>query len=122
MIAFILKNERERKKNILDTFFFPPSIPDDELELDCDGVLFKGKTVFDGVPLFLSSLLGVPVPDHHHSHHHANVGAHHEQPHAAAKRNVLYVTNNSTSTRETYVKKFTDMGLPIALENMVNSR
>lgn len=61
--------------------------------LDCDGVLFKGKTVFPQVPESLAHL-------------------------EALGKQVFYVTNNSTGSRRKYAGK---LGLPITQLNMYNS-
>lgn len=63
---------------------------------DCDGVLFKGKTVFPLVPKSLSVL-------------------------RSKGTKVLYITNNSTSSREAYLTKFTHLGLPVTMDTFFSS-
>ncbi|GJN69039.1 4-nitrophenylphosphatase [Purpureocillium lilacinum] len=68
-----------------DTFLF-----------DCDGVLWSGDHVFEGVPETISMLR------------------------SRGKRTV-FVTNNSTKSRDEYVKKLTNLSIPAEVEDVFGS-
>jgi phosphoglycolate phosphatase len=63
---------------------------------DCDGVIWKGDKLIDGVPETLDML------------------------HAMGKR-LVFVTNNSTKSRKQYAKKFDSLGLNVAEEEIFPS-
>ena len=64
---------------------------------DCDGVIWKGDSVIDGVPETLAAL-------------------------RAAGKRLFFVTNNSTKSRKGYLKKFQDLGLvDVAAEEIYSS-
>ena len=69
----------------VDTFIF-----------DCDGVIWKGDTLIDGVPETLEMLRG------------------------KGKR-LIFVTNNSTKSRKQYLKKFLSLGLQVNEEEVFSS-
>lgn len=55
---------------------------------DCDGVIWKGDSLIDGVPNVLEKLKQL-------------------------KKKIFFVTNNSTKSRKGYLKKFTGLGLNV---------
>ncbi|GAQ83287.1 2-phosphoglycolate phosphatase [Klebsormidium nitens] len=63
---------------------------------DCDGVIWKGESLIDGVPETLDKL-------------------------RAAGKKLIFVTNNSTKSRKQYMKKFTDLGLSVTEEEIFAS-
>lgn len=63
---------------------------------DCDGVIWKGDSVIDGVPAVLDKL--------------REMG-----------KMVFFVTNNSTKSRKGYLKKFTGLGLNVKPEEIFSS-
>ncbi|KAG1674279.1 hypothetical protein FOA52_013468 [Chlamydomonas sp. UWO 241] len=63
---------------------------------DCDGVIWKGDSVIDGVPETLEML--------------RKLG-----------KKLFFVTNNSTKSRAGYLKKFTSLGLNISAEEVYSS-
>ena len=63
---------------------------------DCDGVIWKGDSVIDGVPAVLDKL--------------RELG-----------KMVFFVTNNSTKSRKGYLKKFTGLGLNVKPEEIFSS-
>ncbi|XP_069704333.1 glycerol-3-phosphate phosphatase-like isoform X3 [Periplaneta americana] len=68
----------------------------DTVLADCDGVLWLGNIVIPGSPHAITEL--------------AKLG-----------KNVFYVTNNSTKSREEYVSKFTNLGYPATKENILST-
>ncbi|KAJ1932065.1 hypothetical protein FBU59_006496 [Linderina macrospora] len=68
-----------------DTFLF-----------DCDGVIWRGSTIVDGVPEALDMLRSL------------------------GKR-LIFVTNNSNTSRKDYVKKFAKLGITAAVEEIFSS-
>ncbi|KAK4123704.1 2-phosphoglycolate phosphatase [Parathielavia appendiculata] len=64
--------------------------------LDCDGVIWTGDHVFEGVPETLELL-------------------------RSRGKKVVFVTNNSTKSREEYLKKFTTLGIPSNVEEIFGS-
>ena len=58
---------------------------------DCDGVIWKGDSLIDGVPQVLDKL-------------------------RAMGKMIFFVTNNSTKSRKGYLKKFTSLGLNVKPE------
>ena len=63
---------------------------------DCDGVIWKGDTLIDGVPAILDKL-------------------------RAAGKKCFFVTNNSTKSRKGYKSKFDSLGLDVAPEEIFSS-
>jgi phosphoglycolate phosphatase len=63
---------------------------------DCDGVLWRGETLLEGVQETLHML--------------RRMGKH-----------VIFVTNNSTKSRKGYQSKFSSMGLTVAPEEIYSS-
>jgi len=63
---------------------------------DCDGVIWKGDKVIDGVPETLDLLRSL------------------------GKR-LFFITNNSTKSRAGYLKKFQSLGLPVQAEEIYSS-
>ncbi|PRW33118.1 phosphoglycolate phosphatase [Chlorella sorokiniana] len=63
---------------------------------DCDGVIWRGDSVIDGVPETLDML-------------------------RAMGKQLVFVTNNSTKSRAGYLKKFTDLGLNVKSEEIYSS-
>lgn len=63
---------------------------------DCDGVIWKGDSVIEGVPETLDMLRGM------------------------GKR-LVFVTNNSTKSRAGYLKKFQSLGLDVKAEEIFSS-
>ncbi|KAI7841124.1 hypothetical protein COHA_005095 [Chlorella ohadii] len=63
---------------------------------DCDGVIWRGDSVIDGVPETLDML-------------------------RAMGKQLVFVTNNSTKSRAGYLKKFTDLGLNVKAEEIYSS-
>lgn len=63
---------------------------------DCDGVIWKGDSLIDGVPAVLDKL-------------------------RKAGKMVFFVTNNSTKSRKGYLKKFQELGLDVKPEEIFSS-
>ena len=63
---------------------------------DCDGVIWKGDSIIDGVPAVLEKL-------------------------RALGKTIFFVTNNSTKSRKGYLKKFTGLGLQVKPEEIFSS-
>ena len=63
---------------------------------DCDGVIWRGDSVIDGVPAVLDKL-------------------------RALGKKIFFVTNNSTKSRKGYLKKFTGLGLDVQPEEIFSS-
>ena len=63
---------------------------------DCDGVIWRGDSVLDGVPETLAAL-------------------------RALGKKLVFVTNNSTKSRAGYLKKFTGLGLDVRAEEIYSS-
>ncbi|KAA8494047.1 Phosphoglycolate phosphatase 1B, chloroplastic [Porphyridium purpureum] len=63
---------------------------------DCDGVIWRGDSVIDGVPETLDFL-------------------------RAQGKRLFFVTNNSTKSRKGYLGKFTKLGLPVKAEEIFSS-
>ena len=63
---------------------------------DCDGVIWRGDSLIDGIPETLAKL-------------------------RAAGKKMFFVTNNSTKSRAGYKKKFTSLGLDIPDEEIFSS-
>jgi len=63
---------------------------------DCDGVIWRGDSLIDGIPETLAKL-------------------------RAAGKKMFFVTNNSTKSRAGYKKKFTSLGLDIPAEEIFSS-
>jgi len=76
----------------------PPDLLDDVdvFIFDCDGVIWKGDTLIDGVPAVLDKL-------------------------RAAGKKCFFVTNNSTKSRKGYKKKFDSLGLDVEAEEILSS-
>ncbi|KAL2164588.1 hypothetical protein VTH06DRAFT_3805 [Thermothelomyces fergusii] len=64
--------------------------------LDCDGVIWSGNHVFEGVPETLELL-------------------------RSRGKKIVFVTNNSTKSREDYLEKFTSLGIPTTAEEIFGS-
>lgn len=63
---------------------------------DCDGVIWKGDALIDGVPAVLDKL-------------------------RAMGKMIFFVTNNSTKSRKGYLKKFLGLGLQVKAEEIFSS-
>lgn len=63
---------------------------------DCDGVIWRGDSLIEGVPATLDSL-------------------------RAAGKRIFFVTNNSTKSRKGYKSKFTSLGLTVEPEEIFSS-
>ena len=63
---------------------------------DCDGVIWRGDSVIEGVPETLEML-------------------------RAMGKKLFFVTNNSTKSRKGYLKKFTSLGLNVNAEEIYSS-
>jgi phosphoglycolate phosphatase len=63
---------------------------------DCDGVIWRGDSVLEGVPETLAAL-------------------------RALGKKLVFVTNNSTKSRAGYMKKFTGLGLDVRAEEIYSS-
>ena len=63
---------------------------------DCDGVIWRGDALIDGVPETLDML-------------------------REAGKKLIFVTNNATKSREGYKAKFTSLGLDVAAEEIYSS-
>lgn len=63
---------------------------------DCDGVIWRGDSVIDGIPEILAKL-------------------------RAAGKKMYFVTNNSTKSRAGYKKKFDSLGLDVPAEEIFSS-
>mmetsp|Transcript_47060 Transcript_47060/g.77882 ORF Transcript_47060/g.77882 Transcript_47060/m.77882 type:complete len:356 (+) Transcript_47060:26-1093(+) len=63
---------------------------------DCDGVIWKGDSLIEGVPAVLDML-------------------------RAAGKKIFFVTNNSTKSRKGYLGKFTSLGLSVQAEEIFSS-
>jgi len=76
----------------------PPDLLDgtDVFIFDCDGVIWKGDTLIDGVEEVLKKL-------------------------RAAGKKCFFVTNNSTKSRKGYKAKFDSLGLDVAAEEILSS-
>ncbi|KAF7551602.1 hypothetical protein G7046_g7673 [Stylonectria norvegica] len=64
--------------------------------LDCDGVLWSGDHVFDGVPETIALL-------------------------RSKGKRTIFVTNNSTKSRDEYLKKLTSLGIPSEVDDIFGS-
>lgn len=78
----------EDKKKLIDSV--------DCFIFDCDGVIWRGDSVIDGVPETLDML-------------------------RAAGKRLVFVTNNSTKSRAGYLGKFTGLGLNVNAEEIYSS-
>ena len=86
--AMATKLEDDDKKPLVDsveTFIF-----------DCDGVIWKGDSLIEGVPETIAML-------------------------RAMGKRLIFVTNNSTKSRAGYLKKFLGLGLEITAEEVFSS-
>ena len=63
---------------------------------DCDGVIWRGDTLIEGVPETLDMLRSMG-------------------------KKLIFVTNNSTKSRKGYQSKFTNLGLTVAPEEIYSS-
>ncbi|XP_074590280.1 phosphoglycolate phosphatase 2-like [Curcuma longa] len=63
---------------------------------DCDGVIWKGDTLIEGVPLALQALRSLG-------------------------KKLVFVTNNSRKSRKQYAKKFASLGLDVSEEEIFSS-
>ncbi|BDA44388.1 Glycerol-3-phosphate phosphatase [Coccomyxa sp. Obi] len=63
---------------------------------DCDGVIWRGDSIIDGVPETLDAL-------------------------RALGKKLIFVTNNSTKSRKGYLGKFTSLGLSVKAEEIYSS-
>nr|GMC51459.1 phosphoglycolate phosphatase 2 [Ipomoea batatas] len=63
---------------------------------DCDGVIWKGDKLIDGIPEALDML------------------------HRRGKK-LVFVTNNSTKSRKQYAKKFQSLGIPVSEDEIFSS-
>jgi len=63
---------------------------------DCDGVIWRGDKLIEGIPETIEAL-------------------------RAAGKKMIFVTNNSTKSREGYLKKFQSLGLDISAEEIYSS-
>lgn len=63
---------------------------------DCDGVIWRGETLIEGVPETLDMLRSMG-------------------------KKLIFVTNNSTKSRKGYQSKFTKLGLTVAPEEIYSS-
>ncbi|KAK1423681.1 hypothetical protein QVD17_18988 [Tagetes erecta] len=63
---------------------------------DCDGVIWKGDTLIDGVPQTLEML-------------------------RSKGKKLVFVTNNSSKSRKQYAHKFQSLGIPVTEEEMFSS-
>ncbi|WOL13634.1 hypothetical protein Cni_G22407 [Canna indica] len=68
----------------------------DAFLFDCDGVIWKGDKLIDGVPSALQALRSLG-------------------------KKLVFVTNNSTKSRKQYAKKFTSLGLDVSEEEVFSS-
>ncbi|AEO69378.1 573b9433-3100-40b6-a798-1171f91258eb [Thermothielavioides terrestris] len=68
----------------------------DTFLLDCDGVIWTGDHVFEGVPETLELL-------------------------RSRGKKIVFVTNNSTKSRQEYLKKFTSLGIQSDVEEIFGS-
>jgi phosphoglycolate/pyridoxal phosphate phosphatase family enzyme len=80
-----LTNPQENLLDGVDVFIF-----------DCDGVIWRGDSLIDGIPETLARL-------------------------RAAGKRMFFVTNNSTKSRAGYKKKFDSLGLDIPAEEIFSS-
>jgi len=71
--------------NDIDVFMF-----------DCDGVIWKGHSVIEGVPYVLNKL-------------------------RALGKRIFFITNNSTKSRNGYKKKFDSLGLDVSADEIFSS-
>jgi 4-nitrophenyl phosphatase/phosphoglycolate phosphatase len=68
----------------------------DAIFFDCDGVIWKGDSVIDGVPECLDML-------------------------RKAGKRIFFVTNNSTKSRKGYLAKFASLGLDVSADEIFSS-
>ncbi|KAJ9566893.1 hypothetical protein OSB04_002859 [Centaurea solstitialis] len=68
----------------------------DAFLFDCDGVIWKGDTLIDGVPQTLEML-------------------------RSKGKKVVFVTNNSSKSRKQYAQKFQSLGIPVTEEEIFSS-
>ncbi|XP_020599023.1 phosphoglycolate phosphatase 2 [Phalaenopsis equestris] len=68
----------------------------DAFLFDCDGVIWKGDKLIDGVPEALEALRSM-------------------------KKRLVFVTNNSTKSRRQYARKFASVGLDVSEEEIFSS-
>ncbi|URE21479.1 phosphatase [Musa troglodytarum] len=68
----------------------------DAFLFDCDGVIWKGDKLIEGVPHALQAL-------------------------RSSGKKLVFVTNNSTKSRKQYARKFTSLGLDVSEEEIFSS-
>ncbi|CAK9156790.1 unnamed protein product [Ilex paraguariensis] len=68
----------------------------DAFLFDCDGVIWKGNTLIDGVPQTLEML-------------------------RSKGKKLVFVTNNSTKSRRQYAEKFQSLGIPVCEDEIFSS-
>ncbi|KAL2495644.1 Phosphoglycolate phosphatase 2 [Forsythia ovata] len=68
----------------------------DAFLFDCDGVIWKGDTLIDGVPETLETLRSMG-------------------------KKLVFVTNNSTKSRSQYAKKFHSLGISVTVDEIFSS-
>ncbi|CAL5218445.1 g126 [Coccomyxa viridis] len=86
--SHVKKADKEDKAKLLDKV--------DAFIFDCDGVIWRGDSLIDGVPETLDAL-------------------------RAMGKKLIFVTNNSTKSRKGYLGKFTGLGLNISAEEIYSS-
>jgi len=87
-----------KESGLCDKLTVPSDLLDrvDVFIFDCDGVIWKGDSLIDGVPAVLEML-------------------------RAAGKKIFFVTNNSTKSRKGYLGKFTGLGLDVNAEEIFSS-
>lgn len=96
---------------------------------DCDGVLWSGDMVFEGVPetlnmlrakgtYALSPLICPRINGASLNHLHS---PHENSTHTPIGKKVVFVTNNSTKSRQDYVKKLTGLGITAETDDVFGS-
>jgi len=87
-----------KKAGLCEKLTVPSELLDktDVFIFDCDGVIWKGDSLIDGVPAILEML-------------------------RKAGKKVFFVTNNSTKSRKGYLGKFISLGLTVEAEEIFSS-
>jgi 4-nitrophenyl phosphatase len=91
MAARLVPDDYSSLLDKYDTFLF-----------DCDGVLWNGDTIVDGVKDVLSMLRSKRTPPSR---------IHYSRADRGSEKSIIFVTNNATKSREDYKKKFDKLGI-----------
>ncbi|RWV83047.1 hypothetical protein GW17_00055399 [Ensete ventricosum] len=81
----------------------------DAFLFDCDGVIWKGDKLIEGVPHALRALRSLSLVDRNQDSQLTNIVSVCRQG-----KKLVFVTNNSTKSRKQYSRKFTSLGLDVS--------